>query len=226
MADKPETLSEQELKTALRSAWKKHEKLAKVDMGPLLYWLRTKLRAQGTRNDISDQDRGFGAWVEDNLAISRRTADRWADEYAISAGLKTPTSSQVSTSSEDDFYTEELEKHGSLVMIKNINYWVRPRQHAQYTQAMRILKTHFKATNEKEAIFKGVLYVADTIARGTRTGVEGKLGASHVAKGKSQPRVQTGHVEGHHRANGHRRRKGPRADKTVTGRKAFRAAAG
>src|SRR5277367_2250906 len=77
-----EKLNENELRSAIKSAWKKHERLAKKDMGPLLYWLRVKLRAQGSRNDIIDKDRGFGAWVEDNLDITRRTADRWGDEYA------------------------------------------------------------------------------------------------------------------------------------------------
>jgi hypothetical protein len=54
----------------------------KQQMGPLLYWLREKLKAQGKK------DQGFGAWVEANLDISRDTADRWADEYAIDEGLK------------------------------------------------------------------------------------------------------------------------------------------
>ena len=39
-----ENLDEAELKAAIKSAWKKHERLAKKDMGPLLYWLRVKLR--------------------------------------------------------------------------------------------------------------------------------------------------------------------------------------
>ena len=81
-------LNENELKSAIKSTWKKHERLAKREMGPLLYWLREKLRAQGSRNELRDQDKGFGTWVEENLAVTRRTADRWADEYGISAGLK------------------------------------------------------------------------------------------------------------------------------------------
>jgi hypothetical protein len=84
----PAKLSEQQLKTALKAAWKKHEELAKEDMAPLLYWLREKLRAQGSRNDIHDKDRGFGAWVEEHLDFSRRTADRWCEWYAVTTGLK------------------------------------------------------------------------------------------------------------------------------------------
>src|SRR5260370_3334704 len=126
-----QNLNEGELKAAIKSAWKKHERLAKKDMGPLLYWLRLKLRAQGSRNDIQDEDRGFGAWVEDHLDISRRTADRWADGYAIENGLKdpTPTSSHVTKSGEDDFYEEELRKHGKNIQL---NSWVSQKVHKQY----------------------------------------------------------------------------------------------
>ena len=51
-------LNEAELKAAIKSAWKKYERLAKKEMGQLLYWLRENLRAQGSRNDIRDQDKG------------------------------------------------------------------------------------------------------------------------------------------------------------------------
>jgi hypothetical protein len=79
-----QTLNEEELKAAVTSAWKKHEGLAKNDMAPLLYYLREKLKAQGKSGT------GFGAWVEKNIAITRRTADRWANEWAIAQGLKKP----------------------------------------------------------------------------------------------------------------------------------------
>lgn len=73
-----QNLSEQELKAAIKSAWKKHEELAKQDLAPLLYWLRERLRAQGARNDlVHDKDRGWEVWVTQHLDISRRTADRW-----------------------------------------------------------------------------------------------------------------------------------------------------
>jgi len=52
-------------------------------MAPLLYQLREKIKEQGKKG------KGFGAWCEDHLDISRRTADRWADEYARKRGLKT-----------------------------------------------------------------------------------------------------------------------------------------
>ena len=63
-------LSEQELKAAIIAAWKKHEELAKQELAPMLYWLRDKLRAQGARNDLTqDKDRGFAFWVEEHLSL-------------------------------------------------------------------------------------------------------------------------------------------------------------
>jgi hypothetical protein len=67
-------LDETELKAAIKSAWKKCERLARKEMGPLLYSLRLTLRASA--NEIS-----FGDWVETNLFISQRTAHQWAEEF-------------------------------------------------------------------------------------------------------------------------------------------------
>jgi hypothetical protein len=210
---KPENLNEQQLKTLLRAACKKYEASAKKEMSPLIYWLREKMRAQGSRNDLHDKDRGFGAWVDDNLDISRRTADRWANEWAIANKLMQPTSGHVSKSEDDDFYAKELQKHENLVLIKYLNYWVSPRQHEQYTQAVKTLQQHFKAANDKEAIYKGVLYVANAVA-GKHTGA------------KSQSRRLGKVVQNLPGTNGHRGRKVPRSEKAITGRKAFRATAG
>ena len=69
-------LGEHELKAAIKAEWKKHEESARADLAPLLYFLRERLRAQGARNDLANSERGFEAWVEENLDISRRTADR------------------------------------------------------------------------------------------------------------------------------------------------------
>ena len=166
-------LDEEELKAAIKSAWKKHERIAKKDMGPLLYWLREKLRAQGSRNDLRDQDKGFGAWVEENLDVTRRTADSWADAYAVANGLRErkPTYGNASISSEahpdDDFHAAELRKHGRMIQI---NYWVSQKDHKQYEQALKTIKTHFKIANDKEAVMKGVQYAGQAIARGLRAG--------------------------------------------------------
>ncbi len=230
---KPETLSTQQLKTALRAACKKYETSAKKEMSPLVYWLREKMRAQGSRNDIHDRDRGFGAWVDEHLDISRRTADRWANEWGIAKGLMKPTFSHVSKSEDDDFQAAEVAKHNNLVQVKYLKYWVPPHQQVQFTQAVKILQKHFKAANDKEAIFKGVLYVANTIARGAHSGkaqrpTAGKTSRNHPA-GQGQNRVArsgVGRLQQRHGVNGHRGRKGPVSDTATVGRKAFRASAG
>src|SRR5258708_38301445 len=56
-----QNLNEGQLKAQIKSAWKKHERLAKKDMAPLLSWLRVKLRAPGSLNDIHDTARGLCA---------------------------------------------------------------------------------------------------------------------------------------------------------------------
>jgi len=82
---KIEDLSVTNLKTKLENIWHKHEKLCRTQMAPLLFHLRLKLKAQGKTGA------GFGVWCEDTLDISRRTADRWADEWGVRAGLKKPS---------------------------------------------------------------------------------------------------------------------------------------
>jgi hypothetical protein len=100
-------LSEQDLKPAIVAAWKQHEELAKQDLAPMLYWLREKLRAQGACNDLTqDKDRGFGFWVEEHLEISRRTADRWCDWYAVEMGYKQDSTSGHLSKSDLELYEE------------------------------------------------------------------------------------------------------------------------
>lgn len=163
------TLNEGELKAAIKSTWKKHERLAKKEMGPLLYWLREKLRAQGSRNELRDQDKGFGAWVQQTIEISRRTADRWADDYGLANGLikRKLTSRQMSKGFEDhpenDFYARDLRKHGRQIQM---NYWVPVGEFQRHEKAVNALKKHFKTTSTQDAIVKGVQYAAKTLARG------------------------------------------------------------
>lgn len=81
-----------ELKAKLVEA----SRITKGQMAPMLYFLRLKLKKQGSRNG-----EGFGAWVEANLSwfITRRTADLWADEWGIENGLmepRNPTSRNIS----------------------------------------------------------------------------------------------------------------------------------
>jgi hypothetical protein len=155
-----QNLNEGQLKAQIKSAWKKHERLAKKDMAPLLYWLRVKLRAPGSRNDIHDKDRGFGAWVEDNLDISRATADRWAEQHALENGLNEPTSPHVRRGCKDpDFYKRKLAKRS-----KGVTLWVKEPLRDQYWHALNAIKKHFNITDNGEAVVKGLCYAAKTIA--------------------------------------------------------------
>lgn len=161
-------LDEGQLKAAIKSTWKKYERLAKDEMGQLLYWLRENLRAQGSRNDLREQDKGFGAWVEETIEISRRTADRWADEYALKNRLMTRKSTsrqpdQKSFTHEDDAAQEEKRrKHGRMILG---NHWVSLGEYQQHEQAVEVLKKHFKTSSKQDAIAKRVHYAAQALAR-------------------------------------------------------------
>ena len=243
-----ERLTEQQLKSALKSAWKKYEKPAQLETAPLLYWLRIRLRAPGARNDISDKDRGFGAWVDENLGISRRTADRWADAYGEANGLieRETTSSQLTKGLDLNFYKQEIERHRTQVQVKYLHCWVSPEKHKQYERALSVVREHFKAANDKIAIFEGVQYAAKAIAARLRTGNVSKrtpakragLGASpnarrtrvgqatHARRADGHRTINKGVVQNTQSTNGHRERKGPLSSAANAGRKALRAAAG
>ncbi len=164
-----QNLNEEDLKAAIQSAWKKYERAAKKEMGQLLYWLRDKLRAQGSRNDLRDRDKGFGAWVEETIEISRRTADRWADEYGLANGLmkRKSTSRQDDQKSfaheDDDFQEAKRRKHTRQIQL---NFWVPLSEYQRHEKAVKVLKKHFKTASTKDAIVKGVQYAAQALARG------------------------------------------------------------
>ncbi|MBZ5658844.1 MAG: hypothetical protein LAO08_00410 [Acidobacteriia bacterium] len=159
-------LNEQELKSAILFAWKKHQRLAQKDMGPLLFWLRIRLRAQGSRNDLHDKDRGFGAWVEKNLDMGRSTAARWADKYRDDNGLREQdliTSTHVGRSCKNTaFYNRKLAKRG-----KGIKVWVKEPLREKYEHALNAVKKHFNIANNAEAVVKGLCYAADNLTEQT-----------------------------------------------------------
>jgi hypothetical protein len=95
----PKDLSVKDLKSWLIDITADHSE----EIGPCLYWLRAKLKAQGARNDLKSKREGFGPWVEANLHITRKTADKWADDWAIEEGLLKPkkTFSKATKSSGD-----------------------------------------------------------------------------------------------------------------------------
>ena len=99
--------------------------------------LREKLRAQGSRNDLRDRDKGFGAWVEESIEISRRTADRWAEDYGLANGLmrRKSTSRQDDQKSfaheDDDFQKAKRRKHQRQIQM---NFWVPLSEYQRHEQ--------------------------------------------------------------------------------------------
>lgn len=176
-------LNQQELKSAIISAWKKHEELAKLDLAPMLYWLRDKLRAQGARNDLTqDKDRGFAFWVEEHLDISRRTADRWCDWYAVKMGYKQDSTSRHLSKSDLELYEDILDTHKGKQQIA-FNCWVPTSLHKQYQTALTTLQKKFGVKDKKEALVRGVIYAASVI--GKRRG-SAKV-AGHVSLSSTNP---------------------------------------
>jgi hypothetical protein len=214
-------LDEHELKAAIKSVWKKHEELAKQDLAPLLYYLREQLRAQGARNDLANADRGFAAWVEENLDISRRTVDRWCEWFAVAAGIKPGTSGQLSKSEDDDFYDQILDEHKGQEQIA-FNCWVPKAVHGQFTKALVLLQKQLNVKNKKEAIVQGVIYAAKNVSSrsGKRPGLDVDSrgnrrrggSAAHFIKGRG------GHKQTVHGSSGHRGGSGAKAMRAAAGR--------
>jgi hypothetical protein len=167
-ASELEKLDEQELKAAIKDVWEKHQRLTGKELGPLLYWLRLRLRAQGSRNDIHE-DRGFGAWVESTLDVARSTAARWADDYAKELTARGLTSTQIG-GSYDPNDKPKPDKPKPIRRSKGISLWVTQPRHKQYKQALEKIKEHFKIADSGEAVVKGLCYAAETIAARSRTG--------------------------------------------------------
>src|SRR6266478_4409136 len=172
-------LSEQELKAAIISAWKKHEELAKAELAPLLYWLRERLRAQGARNDlVHDKDRGWEVWVTEHLDISRRTADRWCAWYAEKEGLTPPdTCPEVDT----EIWEDILDQHKGQQQIA-FNCWVSTSVHAQFTKALTKIQKKFGLNDKKKALVRGVIYAANFI--GTKGRGSAKAGGVSIRKSR------------------------------------------
>ena len=131
-----ESLSVAQIKERLEKLWRKHEKLCRESMGELLYWLRKKLKAPGKRNDLRHRKEGFGAWCETNLGISRRTADRWADEWAFAHGKKKKP--QKATSRHADQRLDGAET-GPPKITFNLPLLLTEGQHEQFMWAVEAI---------------------------------------------------------------------------------------
>jgi hypothetical protein len=219
-------LGEHELKAAIKSEWKKHEESARADLAPLLYFLRERLRAQGARNDLANADRGFAAWVEENLDISRRTADRWCDWFALEAGLKEkPTSGHPSKSDDEGFYDVIITDHKGEAQIA-FNCWVKTTVHAQFTRALVRLQKQLNLKNKKEAMVQGVIYAAKVLTGGKRK-IDTRLSPSSARKSSLATRKSSlsrraqgapRHKQDIHGSLGHRGGSGPKVMRAAAGR--------
>lgn len=112
--EEPKDMSIPTLKSNLLDLTADHREQA----GGYLYWLRAKLKAQGARNDLKKQREGFGPWVEDNLHITRKTADVWADDWAEENNL--PTSRKTTKSGKGAGMGDD---HGRIVDGPRIVYY-------------------------------------------------------------------------------------------------------
>ena len=110
----------------LKSRLVKIAKRSRTSMAPLLFQLRTHIKAQGKTGE------GFGAWVEEHLDISRRTADRWADEWAISKGLKKPSAPKKHT-------FRQMTKSVDGKVTVQVSFVVTAAEQEQFIEAMAIL---------------------------------------------------------------------------------------
>ena len=112
----------------LKSRLVRHAKRTRAVMAPLLYQLRKRIKAQGRSGE------GFGAWVESHLDMSRRTADRWADEWAIAHGLKKPPKRAVTSG---QLTKSKPSVDGKVPMT--ISFIVDEQRQKEFVEAMDIL---------------------------------------------------------------------------------------
>jgi hypothetical protein len=146
------SLSVGELKVKLQSIWKTYERTCRPAMAPLLFHLRDKLKAQGKTGA------GFGAWVEDTLDISRRTADRWADDWAVAQGLKKPSKRAKPT-------FRQMSKSGKTADGKvtiQLSFVVTEQEQEEFLEAMAIL-----GPDAERLIYDTVLAAAKRRPHGT-----------------------------------------------------------
>jgi len=156
---KIEDLSVTELRTKLEKIWHKHEKLCRTEMAPLLYHLRLKLKSQGKTGA------GFGVWCEDTLDISRRTADRWADEWAISQGLKKPSKKAKPTFRQMSKSGDGETADGKIVV--NFSMALTESENRTWLAALRIL-----GPDAQQVVFDAVLNAARAPKKPSRATTE------------------------------------------------------
>jgi hypothetical protein len=128
-------------------------------MAPMLYQLRAKIKAQGKAGE------GFGQWVETHLDISRRTADRWADEYARKHGLK--TFRQMTKSR-----PKQSPKTADGKVTIQVSWIATEAQQAEFIEAMSVL-----GEEAEPLIYKTVIQAAKERQRAGQRTRSAKAGA-------------------------------------------------
>lgn len=174
-----ENFSVPELKSSLiRAAEQTRE-----SMGELLYWLREKLRARGKRNDLRRKKEGFRAWCEANLGISRRTADRWANEWAWANGKKNKP--KKVTSGQHDHKSDDDSESGPPKITFNLPLMLTEGEHEEFMWAVEaigedeVTRLVFKTVTEKAKALEEPLpadpfQLPPKLPPSTATGASGK----------------------------------------------------
>jgi hypothetical protein len=128
----------------LKSRLVHHAKRNRAVMAPLLFELRKRIKAQGRKAE------GFGAWVESHLDMSRRTADRWADDWAIAHGLKKPPKRATTFG---QLTKSKPSVDGKVTM--SVSFIVDKQKQDEFVEAMEIL-----GEDAEGIIFKAVTEAA------------------------------------------------------------------
>jgi hypothetical protein len=158
MTNKIEQLKIAELKSRLCQAAEK----SREAMAPLLYYLRQKIKAQGSRNDLLRKAGGFGQWVEAHLDISRRTADRWANEWAVSKGLRKPSKPKPTT-------FRQKSKSEPNKFVASLTMSLSKERHVLFVEALKILGNDAA----EQVIYDAVITAAEDVKKKPARSVKG-----------------------------------------------------
>jgi len=131
----PKDLSVKDLKSWLLDVTADYSE----EIGQYLYWLRAMLKGQGARNDLKSKREGFGPWVEANLHITRKTADKWADDWAEENNLPTSRKTTKSSQSQNDEEREPGGRTGPRIVYYNMSLKITETQQEELIMAWETL---------------------------------------------------------------------------------------
>ncbi|HEX6822282.1 MAG TPA: hypothetical protein VF123_09525 [Candidatus Sulfotelmatobacter sp.] len=122
-------------------------------MAPLLYYLRKELKKQG-----SHSGEGFCNWIDKNLGISRKTANRWADEWAIAHNLKKPHTSGQMTK-RDESRSDPVDHNGASPV--SFQLLLDDEQETKFLAAWDNLKAAIGEDKASQLVFNAVINRAE-----------------------------------------------------------------